>query len=56
MRIAVFKENLSVEPRVSGSVDTVKRLTGLGGEVVVASGAGLASGVSDAEYEAAGAS
>ncbi|MCJ8145309.1 NAD(P) transhydrogenase subunit alpha, partial [Ancylobacter sp. A5.8] len=32
-----------------------KRFVGLGSEVVVASGAGLASGVSDADYEAVGA-
>jgi len=56
MRLAVLKENASVEPRVSASPDTVKRYVSLGGEVVVASGAGLASGVSDADYEGAGAS
>ena len=56
MRIAVVKENASVEPRVSASPDTVKRYVSLGGEVVVAKGAGLASGVSDADYEGAGAS
>ena len=56
MRIAVLHEDVLVEPRVSGSVETVKRFVGLGAEVVVASGAGLASGVSDADYEAVGAS
>ncbi len=33
----------------------MKRYVGLGAEVVVASGAGLASGVGDGDYEAAGA-
>ncbi|MFD2139286.1 Re/Si-specific NAD(P)(+) transhydrogenase subunit alpha [Ancylobacter oerskovii] len=55
MRIAIFSEPAQ-EPRVSASVETVKRLVGLGGEVLVASGAGLGSGISDADYQGAGAS
>jgi H+-translocating NAD(P) transhydrogenase subunit alpha len=55
MRIAVLKESSASEPRVSASADTVKRYVALGGDVVVASGAGLASGILDAEYEGAGA-
>jgi NAD(P) transhydrogenase subunit alpha len=55
MRIAVVKESSVLEPRVAASPDTVKRYVGLGAEVVVASGAGLASGVGDGDYEAAGA-
>ncbi|WP_051660780.1 Re/Si-specific NAD(P)(+) transhydrogenase subunit alpha, partial [Bosea sp. 117] len=42
------------EPRVGASVETVRRVVGLGGEVVVASGAGLRSGILDGEYAAAG--
>jgi len=55
MRIAVVKESSGSEPRVAASPDTVRRYVGLGAEVVVASGAGVASGVGDGEYEAAGA-
>ncbi|MCK0208013.1 Re/Si-specific NAD(P)(+) transhydrogenase subunit alpha [Starkeya koreensis] len=55
MRLAVLKEDLTVEPRVAGSPDTVRRYLGLGAEVFVASGAGLASGIGDGEYEGAGA-
>ena len=56
MRLAIVKEDPSVEPRVGGTPDTVRRYVGLGAEVVVASGAGLASGIGDGEYEGAGAS
>jgi len=56
MRIAVVKESSASEPRVSASLETVKRYVGLGAEVVVASGAGSASGIGDGEYEGAGAS
>jgi NAD(P) transhydrogenase subunit alpha len=45
----------SDEPRVSASPETVKRLAGLGFTVVVESGAGLASGIPDGDFEAAGA-
>jgi len=55
MRLSILHEDFSVEPRVAGSPDTVKRLVGLGAEVVVASGAGVASGVLDADYQSAGA-
>ena len=43
------------EERVAASAETVKRLAGLGFEVVVESGAGIASGIPDADYQAAGA-
>jgi len=55
MKIYICKESEAGEPRVSGTPETVKKLKGLGAEVVVARGAGLASGVLDADYEAAGA-
>ncbi|CAN7457014.1 Re/Si-specific NAD(P)(+) transhydrogenase subunit alpha [Neorhizobium sp. LjRoot104] len=45
----------SDEPRVAASPESVKRLTGLGLTVVVESGAGLASGVPDKDFEATGA-
>ncbi|WP_439574346.1 Re/Si-specific NAD(P)(+) transhydrogenase subunit alpha [Phreatobacter sp.] len=55
MRIAIPKETVSSEPRVAGTPDTVKRLKALGADVVVEPGAGLASGMLDADFVAAGA-
>ncbi|QJP16780.1 Re/Si-specific NAD(P)(+) transhydrogenase subunit alpha [Starkeya sp. ORNL1] len=52
MRIAVVKESSDLEPRVALSSDTAKRFAALGAEVVVASGAGLRSGILDADYAA----
>jgi H+-translocating NAD(P) transhydrogenase subunit alpha len=56
MLIAVARESGPAEPRVAGTPETVKKLKALGAEVAVARGAGLASGILDADYEAAGAS
>ncbi len=56
MRIAVARELDANEPRVAATSETVKKLTALGAEVAVARGAGIASGIPDAEFEAAGAS
>ncbi len=56
MRIAVPTEHQGHETRVAVTPETVKRFRGLGAEVVVQSGAGATAGVTDAEYEAAGAS
>jgi len=55
MRIAVVDESGDGEPRVAASPDTVKRYLGLGASVAIQKGAGLRSGVLDAEFEAAGA-
>ncbi len=55
MRIAIPRETEAGEPRVAGTPDTVKRLKALGGDLVVEPGAGLASGILDADFEAAGA-
>jgi len=55
MRIAVLTETDPAEPRVASVPETVKKFVGLGGEVVVQSGAGATAGVPDSEYEAAGA-
>ncbi len=55
MRIAVPAETDSGEARVAATPETVKKFIALGAEVVVQSGAGLKSGVPDADYEAAGA-
>jgi NAD(P) transhydrogenase subunit alpha len=45
----------STEPRVSASPESVKRLIALGFSIVVESGAGLASGIPDSDFEAVGA-
>ena len=55
MRIAIAAEADPTEPRVAATPETVKKFKALGAEVVVARGAGLASGILDADYEAAGA-
>ena len=55
MRIAVPSETDPRESRVAATPETVKKLTALGAEVAVQAGAGLASGVTDAEYATAGA-
>ena len=55
MRIAVARETDATEPRVAATPETVKKFKALGAEIVVARGAGVASGIPDADYEAAGA-
>jgi proton-translocating NAD(P)+ transhydrogenase subunit alpha len=55
MRIAVARESDDNEPRVAATPETVKKLKSFGADVVVARGAGIASGIPDAEFEAAGA-
>jgi len=55
MRIGVAKETEARETRVAATPETVKKFVSLGAEVLVAKGAGLASGVTDADYSAAGA-
>ena len=55
MRLAVLKERATVETRVAATPDTVKRLIALGLTVAVEAGAGQASAIADADYQAAGA-
>ena len=55
MRIVVARETDAAEPRVAATPETVKKFIALGAEVAVARGAGAGSGISDADYEAAGA-
>jgi NAD(P) transhydrogenase subunit alpha len=55
MRIAIARESDSAEPRVAGTPETVKRFISSGAEVVVEPGAGIASGIPDDDYKAAGA-
>ncbi|MCU0885316.1 MAG: Re/Si-specific NAD(P)(+) transhydrogenase subunit alpha [Beijerinckiaceae bacterium] len=56
MRIAVPAEAKGIETRVAATPETVKKFIGLGASVSVEKGAGLQAGISDAEFEAAGAS
>jgi NAD(P) transhydrogenase subunit alpha len=55
MRIAVPAETQGAETRVAVTPETVRKFLGLGAEIVVETGAGLSSGISDADYQAAGA-
>ena len=50
MRVAVLKEDVSVEPRVAATPETVKKFLALGATVAVESGAGVAAGLSDQRY------
>jgi H+-translocating NAD(P) transhydrogenase subunit alpha len=56
VKIAVLKETAAGETRVAASPETVKKYIGLGASVAIEAGAGLTASVSDAEFEAAGAS
>jgi len=56
MKIAIGAETDSSEPRVAATPETVKKLIGLGAEVAIEPGAGVKSGILDADYTAAGAS
>jgi H+-translocating NAD(P) transhydrogenase subunit alpha len=55
MKIAVAKEIDPSEPRVAASPDTIKKFKALGVDVAVEPGAGLKSGLPDAEFTAVGA-
>ena len=55
MKIAVLKERRADEQRVAASPETVKKFIGLGAEVSVETGAGIAAGMPDTAYEGAGA-
>ena len=55
MRIGVARERDSADPRVAATPETVKKMKALGAEVAVEPAAGVKSGISDADYEAAGA-
>src|SRR5450631_773147 len=55
MRIFVARETDAAEPRVAATPETVKKMMALGAEVVVEPGAGVKSGILDADYAAVGA-
>src|SRR5690242_15229629 len=56
MKLAILKERRAGEARVAATPETVKKLKALGLELVVETGAGAGARISDAEYQAAGAS
>ena len=55
MKLAVLKERRDGETRVAATAETVKKLKGLGLDVVVETGAGAGARVRDADYTAGGA-
>jgi NAD(P) transhydrogenase subunit alpha len=55
MKIAIPAETDRAEPRVAATPETVKKFVALGAEVAVEPGAGMKSGIPDAEFRAAGA-
>jgi NAD(P) transhydrogenase subunit alpha len=55
MKLAILKERRSGEMRVAATPESVKKLKGLGLDVLVECGAGAGARISDADYEAAGA-
>ncbi len=56
MKIAVLKERASGETRVAATPETIKKFAGLGNELAVETGAGVAASVTDEAYKDAGAS
>jgi H+-translocating NAD(P) transhydrogenase subunit alpha len=56
MKIAIVAESDASEPRVAATPETVKKMIALGADVAVEPGAGVKSGILDADYAAAGAS
>src|SRR6202790_5625181 len=56
MRISVAREHDPTESRVAATPETVKKMKALGADVAVEPGAGIKSGILDADYAAAGAS
>ena len=55
MKLAILKERRAGEARVAATPETVKKLKGLGLEVLVEAGAGAGARMSDNDYVAAGA-
>ena len=55
MKVAVIAEADAGEPRVAATPETVKKMAALGATVAVQTGAGVKSGILDADYTAAGA-
>ena len=56
MKIAVLRETVAGEHRVAATPETVAKLSGLGADITIETGAGAGSRIADALYAAAGAS
>jgi len=56
MKIAIVRERADGETRVAATPETVQKLAGLGGSVVIEAGAGATARFPDADYAKAGAS
>ena len=56
MKIAIPKERRAHEARVAASPETVKKMVGLGCQVVVEKGAGAGASIPDQAFKDAGAS
>jgi NAD(P) transhydrogenase subunit alpha len=56
MKIAIPVEIDPAEPRVAATPDTVKKMKALGADIAIEPGAGVKSGILDADYTTAGAS
>jgi len=50
MKVAVAAETEAGEPRVAATPETVKKMIALGAEVAVEPGAGIKSGIPDADF------
>src|SRR5262245_4287515 len=55
MKLAIAKEKRVGESRVAGTPETVKKLKGLGAEIIVETGAGAGAHFADQLYKDAGA-
>jgi len=55
MKLAVLRERRDAEKRVAASPETVKKLMGLGFEVIIEAGAGDGASIPDKQFEEAGA-
>ncbi|SDE07040.1 Re/Si-specific NAD(P)(+) transhydrogenase subunit alpha [Kordiimonas lacus] len=55
MKLAVLRERRDAEKRVAASPETVKKLMGLGFEVIIEAGAGEGASIPDKQFEEAGA-
>jgi NAD(P) transhydrogenase subunit alpha len=55
VRVGIIKETLEGERRVAAVPETVSKMTKAGTEVLVESGAGVSSFISDREFQEAGA-
>ncbi len=55
MKLAVIRERRDAEKRVAASPETIKKLTGLGFDVIVEAEAGKGASINDSAFEAAGA-